>query len=107
MGQYNWSDWWVVAGEIDLFAVTELHQIAPVAARVKFLMPLWDIAQRIERGMQESKVTVNDNIRQGDFYDWDRAIHGASSTPAYQLLKEESVHTFQYSLRLDPKVHPW
>ena len=52
----------IVAAEIHEFAAADTHQIAPVAARVKFLIPLWDPAQRIERGTQESKVTVNDTI---------------------------------------------
>lgn len=94
---------------VDLCVVDEAHQvdltsIVPVVGMMDYVLMLWDPAQKIDFDMQNNAFGVNSLLHGGDYYAWERAVHGGSTTPVWTCLPEGHIFSMPYSWRFGSEL---
>lgn len=89
--------------------VDESHQlefllVAPVAARMRHMVFLWDQAQRMEFTRNCNAKGKDAVAKAGDFYSWERAIYGGSMTPVWTCMNSGATINLVWSWRFGAEI---
>ena len=77
----------------------EFFQVAAVASAAKFLVLLYDEAQRIKFARQYFRTNEEVDVADGDYYSWERAVHIAGSILPWAYIREDNIQPLNHSWR--------
>ena len=100
LGEYNFF-----FGCIDDAQQLEHKLVAPVTLSVGRLVLMYDHVQRIDktpRNSSDAREPVA--FRDGEYYPWEKCIHGGSFNPVWSTLRSEDVHHQPFTFRLGPRI---
>ena len=90
--------------------IDEAHQlehkiVAAVALAVKNVTLIYDEVQRIEtQPRRRGKLHSRTNLREGEYFAWERCIYGGTMNPAWSTLRDTDVQTMKFTFRFGPKI---
>lgn len=95
--QFSGTVWTLVV--VDEVHQLDFYQVVAVVSAAQFMVLLYDKAQKIVFLKQSNKRGQDTKLGMGDFYSWERAVHGGSGTPPWACVRPSDLHQMIYTWR--------